>query len=369
MKIKFCRVLIVFLLGLSLPGQAQDLTGIWRGYFVTEMGEQYRLEFQVEQSKAKSVKGVSYSYLDTRFYGKASMMGNFVIKNGSFTIQEVRTTEVRNMSGGSTCLMNYKFTYAKSGKEEFLEGTYVGKTEDRQNPKNNGKWGDCGGGTVYLRRVTTSDFILEPFLRKTAPVTTTPAAPLTPKKNTTAATKKPSAPVKKNKTAPAKTTPPVVKKSPAKKPDVPLRDSVGMNKTIARAPIEKVTERRTAFIPEVTRSRKNDLVETIAVSSHEVVIRLYDNGEIDNDTVSLYVNGQMVLANKRLSTVPIIYTLQLDENSPDQTIVLVAENMGRIPPNTSLMVVQDGENRHQVGITSTEQKNAMVRFRFKKSSE
>jgi hypothetical protein len=91
------------LLLLPWAAQSQDLTGIWRGYFVTEMGEQYRLEFQVEQSKSKSVKGVSYSYLDTRFYGKASMMGNFALKNGSFTIQELRTTEVRNISGGSTC--------------------------------------------------------------------------------------------------------------------------------------------------------------------------------------------------------------------------------------------------------------------------
>ena len=152
MKLVSLKSIIVFLLALPLFAQSQDLTGIWRGYFITEMGEQYRLEFQVEQSKSKSVKGVSYSYLDTRFYGKASMMGNYALKNGSFTIQELRTTEVKNLSGGGTCLMNYKFAYAKSGKEEFLEGTYVGKTEDRVNPKNNGKWGDCGGGTVFLRR-------------------------------------------------------------------------------------------------------------------------------------------------------------------------------------------------------------------------
>jgi hypothetical protein len=45
---------------------------------------------------------------------------------------------------------------------------------------------------------------------------------------------------------------------------------------------------------------------------------------------------------------------------------MVAENMGRIPPNTSLMIVQDGDKRYQVSITSTEQKNAMVRFRYQK---
>src|SRR5687768_1168713 len=117
MKLFSFKSLIVLLLSLPMAARSQDLTGIWRGYFVTEMGEQYRLEFQVEQTKSKSVKGVSYSYLDTRFYGKASMMGTFALKNGSFTIQELKTTEVKNMGGGGTCLMNYKFTYARSGKE------------------------------------------------------------------------------------------------------------------------------------------------------------------------------------------------------------------------------------------------------------
>jgi hypothetical protein len=266
--------------------------------------------------------------------------------------------------------MNYKFTYIKSGKEEFLEGTYVGKTEDRVNPKNNGTWGDCGGGTVFLRRVTTSDFILEPFLKKT--ITTskpsgTDTTKVSPKKKTTTPPKKST--TTKKTTIPKKSTPAVTKSTPKRTQEVLTKDTIGINKNTSRAPIENLSERKTSYIPEVTRARKNNLVQTLIVSSDEIVIKLYDNGEIDNDTVSLYVNGQLVLANKRLSTTPIIYTLKMDETSPDQTIVMVAENMGRIPPNTSLMIVHDGTNRHQVSITSTEQKNAMVRFRYKKSLE
>jgi len=56
----------------------------------------------------------------------------------------------------------------------------------------------------------------------------------------------------------------------------------------------------------------------------------------------------------------------LDEDNPDHVLVMVAENMGRIPPNTSLMIIQDGDRRFQVSISSTEQKNAMVRFRYQK---
>ena len=56
----------------------------------------------------------------------------------------------------------------------------------------------------------------------------------------------------------------------------------------------------------------------------------------------------------------------MDESNPDHELIMVAENMGRIPPNTSLMIVTAGDQRFEVRITSTEQKNAMVRFKYVK---
>ena len=361
MKFRVPKYLFLLLIGCApLFSFSQSLTGIWRGYFITESGENYRLEFQVQQSKSKMVTGVSYSYLDTRFYGKATMTGNFIFRDKSFTIQELRTVEVRNISGGSTCLMNYKFTYARSGKEEFLEGTYLGKTEDRLNPKNNGKWGDCGGGTVFLRKVTTSDFYVEPFLRDK----------LEPKQNETETVK-----------TPAKQKPGVTNK-PKSTAKAPVKKPVQKQTEVAKAPVEEEPVRKTTgpiviekaeqpriSIPAITRARKNELTQALTVTSNEIHIRLYDNGEIDNDTISVYLDGELIISNKRLSASPITYTLKLNENNPEHTLIMVAENLGRIPPNTSLMIVQDGDKRYQVSITSTEQKNAMVRFRYKGSSD
>jgi hypothetical protein len=359
MKVFLSKLTILIIGCLPLFSGAQDLTGIWRGYFITESGEQYRLEFQVQQKKSKTVTGVSYSYLDTRFYGKATMTGNFAFKNNSFTIQELRTVEVRNLSGGSTCLMNYKFSYAKSGREEFLEGSYVGKTEDRKNPANNGKWGDCGGGTVFLRRVVNSDFYVEPFLRKKLE---------TKKADTSVAV---STPKRASKTAPNTTskTAPRTPKPRNKRPAVASKQPVDTIRSKTTGPIisEKTVVQPQIMIPAATRSRKNELAQAFTVTSEEIKIRLYDNGEIDDDTISVYLDGQLILSNKRLSASPITYTLKLDENNPDHVLVMVAENLGRIPPNTSLMIVQDGDKRYQVGITSTEQKNAMVRFRYQPS--
>jgi hypothetical protein len=374
---KLIPVFLVFVLLTPSRSFGQDLTGIWKGYFNTETGNHYRLEFQIEQNKSKTVTGVSYSYgSNIQFYGKATMTGHFLSENGSFQIQEIRTVEVKS-PGGGTCIMNYKFTYSKSGKEEFLEGTWVGKSEDRNDPKNNGVWGDCGAGNVFLRRVENSDFYVEPFLRdriaKNTPATDTPKS--TPAKpQSKPITKKPAVTTKK---PPAK-TPAVTKKPPAKTPPV-AKKPVVTHKTVTTKPqkdsvvkkqveeiVTKPVEKPKINLPTTIRSRQNELTQTVSVSSEEIIVRLYDNGEIDGDTISVYLDGKAIVTNRRLSTVPITLNLKMDENNPEHTLVMVAENMGRIPPNTSLMIVQDGDRRYQVSITSTEQKNAMVRFRYER---
>jgi hypothetical protein len=130
--------------------------------------------------------------------------------------------------------------------------------------------------------------------------------------------------------------------------------------------VDKPKNNPTITIPSTTRSRENELVKTVTVTNEDISVRLYDNGEIDGDTISVYLDGKPILSNKGLSTQPITVHLKMDESNPDHVLVMVAENMGRIPPNTSLMIVQDGDKRYSVSITSTEQKNAMVRFRYQK---
>ncbi len=327
---------------------AQNLTGIWRGYFVTDNGENYKLEFQVQQNPALSVTGVSYSYLDKRFYGKATMSGRFILQGKSFQIQELRTVEVRNLGGGGTCIMNYKLSYSRSGREEYLEGTFVGKSEDRTNPENNGEWGDCGGGKVFLRRVASSDFYVEPFLRGKTKTDSRPPVVQTPKKTT-------NPPAKKTVTTPPKEKP-VTRR--------PRTDTIAKITPPVEAPKKKVTP--VFNVPRQTRFRENELLKTLVVSSNEITVKLYDNGEIDDDTVTVYMDDKVVLSKKRLSATPLTITLKMDDDNPEHVLVMLAENLGRIPPNTSLMIVNDGDKRHEVRITSTEQKNAMVRFRYEK---
>jgi hypothetical protein len=116
--------------------------------------------------------------------------------------------------------------------------------------------------------------------------------------------------------------------------------------------------------PLVLKNRINELNRELIVKDRSVRVRLYDNGEIDGDTISVYLGNKLVLAEKRLTAAPLEIRFELTEDI-EQEITMVAENLGTIPPNTSLMIVEAGGERFEIRITSTEQKNAVVRFRYR----
>ncbi len=328
------------------------------------------MEFQVAQNSIYGVTGVSYSYLDVRFYGKATMTGSYLKESSTFRIREIRTVEVKSSMGGGTCIMNYNFKYSRSGREEFLEGTYLGKYESKF-AMATGTWGDCGEGKVYLRKVNTTDFYVEPFLKNR--IRTKPPVTINPpvvKKDTAKTITKPVV-----KTVIKPTNNPIVK-TPVKKPVIKP-----ITKTITPSIVKKDTAKGKSITPPITKTnpvikeptptaikhRTNELVKVLVVRDSHVLVKLYDNGEIDGDTISVYLDKKLVISAKRLTASPLIVSLDMGDDNSEHELTMVAENLGTIPPNTSLMIVEAGEQRFDVRITSTEQKNAVVRFKYQKA--
>ena len=112
-------------------------------------------------------------------------------------------------------------------------------------------------------------------------------------------------------------------------------------------------------------ARKIELVQTLVLDTSSVKLELYDNGQVDGDTISIFLNQQLILYKKGLSTKPITVNLPVIP-SKDYEMIMYAENLGSIPPNTALMVVTAGKKRYEVYLSSTEQKSAAVRFRYDK---
>ncbi|HRF17407.1 MAG TPA: hypothetical protein PK977_04535, partial [Chitinophagaceae bacterium] len=119
-------------------------------------------------------------------------------------------------------------------------------------------------------------------------------------------------------------------------------------------------------LPATLTNRKAELVKEIKVDTGTIQIDFYDNGQIDGDTISVYVNSSPVVSNKRLTTKPVSISVKIDLKKPVQELIMVGENLGSIPPNTALMIVNAGDKRYQLYLTSDEQKNAMVRFIYEK---
>ena len=362
---------------LSVPVFSQDLTGIWRGSFVSadnkmtdlfNLQDRYKYEVQIDQ-QGKSFNGVTYSYKRTEFYGKASSSGTINPKTGKVMLQELKLLELKMASTSYACWMICFLQYTKNGDEEFLEGKYSSYRESDSS--------FCGRGTVYLRRVVTSDFYREPFLAKRDKEKKEALAKKTTAVDSTKIAKTKTPPVataKKPAGKPASKT--VAKNNAAKKIVPPPVKTTAKTKDIRAVPLapEIVPEKKVhdikmkepAFIPLVLKNRENEVVQTINVKSNDITISIYDNGTIDHDTVSVYLDKKLVVSHQMLTTTAITLKLKMDEDTDYHELVMVADNLGDIPPNTSLMVVKAGDKQYEVRITSTEQKNAVVIFKYDK---
>lgn len=133
-------------------------------------------------------------------------------------------------------------------------------------------------------------------------------------------------------------------------------------------PIFPVTVQQTDSLAELQQKislqqREKEVVQTLKVDTSLIRIDLYDNAEIDDDTVSIFLNGALLLYKKRLTDRPLTLSINAMPNS-DYELMMYAENLGRIPPNTSLMIVTVGKKKYEIRISSSETKSAVVKFRY-----
>ncbi len=341
---------------------AQDITGIWRGHFRSNEGferltgydDRYKIEVQIAQTR-DIFQAVTYSYKNAEFYGKAEASGTINPKTKKIVLRELKILEVR-MAGGDVCIMTCFLQYSRLGDDEFLQGNYTSaSTHDSLS--------GCGNGSIFLHKVAESDFHKESFLEKKENELHAAAA--------RAATKKPGTAKKipANKSV-AKTAP---NSKPAARPKtlpLPEKKSLTLVPEQTHAPSDSILKidqkSMPVIIPYVISTRSNELVREITVNNTEVNLDIYDDGAIDNDTVSVYYDNKLIVSKARISDVPVKATIHVDASGQLHKLVMTADNLGDIPPNTSLLVVRDGDKKYEVRIVSTEQKNAVINFKYKK---
>lgn len=112
--------------------------------------------------------------------------------------------------------------------------------------------------------------------------------------------------------------------------------------------------------------RENVVSNEIEVESDSLQVDFYDNGEIDGDSISVFFNKQLIAFHQKLSTRSIHFDIVLDSAHVTNELNMFAENLGAIPPNTALMVVNDGKKRYDIRLSSNLEKNATIKIKRKK---
>ena len=153
-------------------------------------------------------------------------------------------------------------------------------------------------------------------------------------------------------------------------PNQPEKKDVAVSEKKPNAEFEfqelKRTDRKLKAAAALVDGRVSVPSETIYFKSDSLVLALYDNGEVDGDTVSVIVNDEMFIEKQGLKSSAFKKTFYITPGAGDSLlVVLFADNLGKYPPNTGLLIVKDGEEQYYVRFKADLDRNAAIVLRRK----
>jgi hypothetical protein len=349
---------LILVLG-SYHGIGQNLSGQWRGSFnsagnvVAMEGEtEYVLELYIKGDK---VSGYSYSYFnypEKKYYVICRLEGSYESSSKSVVVNEEERIKGNTPPDWGDCLQTHILTFLKQGSTEKLVGRWRGYRPD-----------GCGVGSTELERKTLTRVVP----RKSSPQKNTPS--IAKQKTTTQQNliHKPKSGSGTTKKSAPKKNPPVVKKNNTKpKAATPDKETiVPKTQRVQGATRSELPDITAPELPGYAKRSKNILKVIEIPTDGEFKVDFYDNGEIDGDTISVFYNNKLLLSHHRLTDQPLSLTIKLDTTREENELVMYADNLGAIPPNTALMIVTVGGKRYEVYITSTEKLSGTIRFKRK----
>ena len=362
---------------------AQDVTGIWTG-FVHTSGTSLPYELAISETKDK-LTGYSltvFTFDGIENVGVKTM--KIKKKKGEILIEDDELIYNNYKRLAKRVVLISSLSLSTENSKLILQGSFITRSIDRSSFK----------GTIRLEKKDTSfPTKLIPKLDDLHLVNTLsfmrPEIPGKEKEK-----EKPSVAIITKESSPAvqsnekeKPAVPVVTKesSPGVQSGEKEKTSIAASKPQKTKPSKSVTkpeqkkETETTSIPPAVVSkpvvvpakaatdvakRKIEIIRNVFYNSDSLVLSLYDNGEIDGDTVSIVLNDKVIIAKQRLSTSVINTTVYTSQYAGDSLkLIMYAENLGTIPPNTGLLIIQDGEVRNEIRFEGDLQKNSAVILR------
>ncbi len=319
------------------------ITGSWKGKI-----NRQKVEVKIIQH-GDSLTGTSYYFESPNNYRRYSIKGYFDQETNSAVWWDDRLIEEKSgrysisIPGKVPMLSRADFNCPGSGKM-MLDGKTSKKEKETEI-----------SGDVHLDKINNPefedewDFVIDNWLvgaNDPYIIDSISTLSIIPDDKPVVSEQKPASPVivYKEPERPAKTEPTPVKpvvSDPA--PAVPV---------LTKAPT----------IEEKFITRKKTLIKEIPLTGDSLELRFYDNAEIDGDSISLFLNDKLLFQHIRLTGNAYTIKLAVSNLHESNELIMVAENLGAIPPNTSYMVAILGEKRYDAYLSSTEGSSAMIRF-------
>ncbi len=107
-------------------------------------------------------------------------------------------------------------------------------------------------------------------------------------------------------------------------------------------------------------NRNSKLIGSIVARSQQITFAIWDDAVEDGDTISLSINDKWITKNFPVLKRPQFITVTLDPGP--NVITFVAENLGSIIPNTSVLEIIDGKKRKSFYIETDLNQNNLIKI-------
>ncbi|HVW62199.1 MAG TPA: hypothetical protein VHC48_19245 [Puia sp.] len=371
------RLLTIFFLVAAHRLCAQTATGSWFGRADVELAglhNNYLTELIIKQ-KGTKVEGI-FGYYFRDKYQSFFVHGRYNPKTRQVIIPNIPIIYFNSNSTVNSidCNTNFVGIIISSRVQSTLKGAFyhderykymcpdlkVTYTLDRDDKQHDSlQQMTVSNGKMW--KPQADDYVVDAAKTNKTPPQTPPVRPVdTP-------TAKTETPVKTEDTAAVK--PPdtaMAVQQPVQHIDTVLAGNMSRPEVTPAPPPPPPQRLDAEKIAESFSKRKEVVAKTLDVESDSVRISFYDNGEVDGDSISVFVNKNIVLSHQELASRALTMYLHLDSTMDVNEVSMFAENLGKYPPNTALMVVTDGKNRYEVFMSSSLTENATIRIRRKK---
>lgn len=342
---------------------AQMITGVWKGKI-----NRQKVEVKIIQ-QGDSLTGTSYYYESANNYRRYSIRGFFDAHSNEAVWWDDQLLEEKSgrfsiSIPGKVPLLSRADFNCPGGNRMMLDGK-AAKKENETDVK----------GDVHLDKTSRTefedewDFVIENYtvgandpdiIDSVANIAFRPVV----------MEEKTIAPQTEEKPEIKTMAPPVVKPAPEKiveQPAVPMEQPKPIEKPVTiiekPKPAEvEVLPVKTPTIEDKFKSRQKVFIKEIPITGDSIELRFYDNAEIDGDSISIFLNDKLLFSHIRLTGNAYSIKIAVSELNPSNELIMVAENLGAIPPNTSYMVALVEGKRYDAFLASTEGSSAMIRL-------